>query len=372
MKFSLIFCIFISTISFAQIKPEIIEVKRLMSLGEKQGYKLTIYNQETKKVEKITKEVLKSLNSEQIKSQKSNRELIFKKLYIEKEDKPLYFFAEINQEGKNVGLFGYFIFEKDSLNCINTESINSLLKNIHNRVFFNEYEDSIYFQQKIVKEANSLLIDRTKETDKNQKKINQAKDDIHEAELSIEKSKSQILKLNESLPSFEKNIKEKENELKSSENNLDKTKMMENEIDDLNSKLKKMNKNLAILQKDPTTNEHLIIAQQQDIMTLSATIPEKEKLFKQAIEKSKSELKIAKKNYDNANEEQKSTKKSIKNEEDNIKDALNKIEKMKSKMNELYSSNDKFLSKDKAILEEDIKKQEMILNELKTKQSFYK
>ncbi len=372
MRFSLVLCIFISTSLFAQIKPEIIEVKRIMSLGEKQGFKLTIYNQETGKVEKIAKEVLKSLNAEQLKSQKSIREVVFKKLYIEKEDKPLYLFADIIQEGKNVGFFGYFLFEKDSLNCSNTESINKILKSIHNKVIFSDYEDSIYFQQKMVKEANAILLDRSKETNKNHKKINQAKDDIHEAELSIEKSKLQIVKLNETTPILEKNLKEKESELKVSENNFDKTKKLEDEIDELKSKLKKMNKNLVELQKDPVVNEHLIIAQQQDISLISVTIADKENLYKQAIEKSKLEVKLAKKNKENALDEIKSTKKSIKNEDESIVESTKKIEKLKSKMDEYYYSNVMFESKDKAILEEELKKQELKLNELKNAQNFYK
>jgi hypothetical protein len=366
-------CFILITISIhAQIKPEITEVKRIMSLGEKAGYKLTILNQDADKVEKITKEVLKTISAEQVKMPKSNRELVFRKLYLQKEDKPIYLFADIVQEGKDIGWTGYFLFEKDSSICTNSKSIKLILAAIHSKIIYTTYEDSVYFQQKIIKEANSNLADKTKESEKNQKRVNEAKDDIHNAELAIEKSNADIIKVNETISGLEKIVKEKKIELKTAEDNLDKVKKTEDAIDDTKSKLKKMTKNLTNLQKEPAINENLIIAQQQDITSISLSIAEQEAAFKLAKEKAKSEVKIADKISSTANDNLKNAKKSIDNNTDNISDSNKKIEKLKSKMNELYAQIDTFMSKDKSRLEYEIKKQESILIELKNTQSLYK
>lgn len=372
MRYLYIYFLVLSQFSHAQIKPEIIEVKRLMSVGEKSGFKLLLLDQEINKVEKLTKEVMKSLNAEQVKSQKNNRELIFKKLYLAKEDKPIYLFSDIIQEGKNIGFYAYFLFEKDSSAFNNTEAIKETLTSIHNKIIYSVYDDSIFFQQKILKEANSNLSDRIKEKEKNQKKINQAKDDINSTEMYIEKSKKEILALNESLPDLEKNSKEKEGEFKAADKNLDKTKRTEDVIDDAKSKLKKMTKNLSELQKEPSINEHLIIALQQDISILTISIQDEELKYKQALEHSKSEYKLAEKNCDNAKDNIKDVKKSIKNLEENIVDATKKIGKLRVKIDDLYGLIDTFVSKDKEVLEEEIKKQELILNELNKTQILYK
>jgi len=356
----------------AQQKAETKEVKRFMSLGEKSGYKLVLPNQELSKVEKINKEFLKDQNAEILKSPKGSNEQIFKKFYLKGVEQPLLLFAIMEQEGKNVGWTGYFFNEKDSTNLDNSTAVNVFLTSLFNKSMYKLYEDSINFQEKKVKEANNGLKDKSKDADKNQKNINNAKDKIRNAEQAIEKSNANITSFKNQIGELTNKKNASESKLKEANAEMSKAEGVEKEIKESLNKLKKLNKNLSELQKDPATNANLIIAQTNDINLLTEAINKRQIEYKDMNNAAKSNLKAAEKDAKKAECDLKDAEKAIKKENDNISKSNNQITDSRKSIEDNQKSIDTFNSAEKSKSEDEIKAQNQLLENLKATQSLYK
>jgi len=354
--------------SIAQI-PEIAEVKKNMSLGEKLSYKIILPNQETSKAEKITKEILQSLNAAQVKSAKGSNELIYSKLYFKGNDKPVRMYVVVEQEGKNTGWTGYFVNEKDSQNVESTLEIKALMISIYNKSMFLLYEDSINFQQKSVKAAQGNLKGKSKTTEKNQKYINSSKAEITESEAAIEKSKSTVASVSSTLADLTTKQTDAKSKLKSAEDEIKKVELVEKEIKESLSKYKKMTKNLAELQKDPATNANLIAAGITDLENLAQSIASRQSEYGSMLSDAKTNVKMSEKETSNARDNVKNAAKLIKIETNNISKQKNNIDKNKKTIERNQKQIDVFLSFDKSSSEDQIKIEEKKLEELKSLQN---
>lgn len=374
MKKTIFVVLFLSSFltQSAQIKPEIKEVKRFMSLGEKPGIKILLPNQELSKAEKLNKEFIKNQHAEIVKSPKGSNEQIFKKFYIKGIEQPLLLIALMEQEGKNVGWTGYFFNEKDTSIFDNKIATEQFVTAIFNKSMFSLYEDSIIFQEKNIKEVNGNLKDQSKGVEKNQKCINKAKDKIRNADLEIEKANSTIATITPLLTGLTNSKSDMQAKLKLAENELNKTKDVENEIKESLNKAKKQSKNLSELEKDPATNANLILAQKNDIAVLTQSIEKRQLEYTTILATAKAGVKSAEKDLKNAESSLKDAEKNLKKANSSIGDANKDITEARNEIEENQKQINKFNETEKTKSEEAIKTQAKILEDLKVNQGFYK
>ncbi len=318
--FFVLFMALLSKTLSSQI-PEIKEVKRFMSLGEKEGFKIVLPTQEIDKFQKTYNKFLKANNAEPLKSPKGSSESIYNRLFLKGLESPVILFVVMEQEGKNVGWTGYFFNEKDSSKTENKIAIKEFIGNVYNASMYQLYEDSINAKQREIKDANSQMNTLSKEAQKCQKNAISAKDKIREAEAQIEKSKALLNGAQAKLPELESAISKTKSSLSAAQTEMKKIGDVENEIKEMVAKYKKMNKNLAELQKDPTTNANLIVATDSDMGALKETMAKRQMEFKSMESTAKTNLKSAERDVKNAESEFKKCDKTIKNENDRISDA---------------------------------------------------
>lgn len=362
-------CLFLSC---AYSQTEITEVKRYMSQGEKPGYKITLPNQTVEKYSKAQKDYFKSIKSELIKSPKGSNEIIYKNVYLAGEEKPQQLFILIDQEGKNVGWTGYFFDEKEMISSPNKEGITKFLKQIYNLSMIRLYDDSIFVQMKFIKEAQSELKSKSKDADKNQKNIINAKDDIRNAESEIEKNKAAVESATAKLGELKGELDAAKSKVQAAESEMEKVKQAENEIKELMSKHKKQSKNLNELQKDPASNANLIIAQESDLQKMKENIALKTSEYKASEANAKSQLKNAEKDLDKTEDNLKNAEKSIKRGNENIKDKSSEIVEKRNTIESNEKQAEIFRSAEKGKAEEQIKELEKRLEELKSLQNSYR
>jgi chromosome segregation ATPase len=372
MKFILTIAIVsVFGVLFSQ-NPEITEEKRLMSLGEKNCFKVQIPYQTTSNVEKITTKYLKSQSAESVKVAKGSNEIVYKSLFLKDIKTPSLLYFILEQQGNNVGWKGFFINEKDSINQENTASIHNFMQNIYKLSMLSLYEDSITMQSKALKEAENKLKNLAKDAQKNDKNVNKSKREITDSEKEIEKSQENVKQTTAKIEELTSAIKEAESKLKTAESEMEKVNQLEITLKDLLKKDKEMNKRIKDLSKDPAANANLIQAQNQDLLLNTEMIKNQQQEFIAAEKTGKANLKIAEKGLDKAKDNLKNAEKTIKSENKNIQKAKDNIVDKNKEVDDAASEVNRFQTKEKAEAEEEIKKEKLKLDILKEAQNIYK
>lgn len=365
----LLITVVIAQLAVAQT-PEIKSIKRFMSLGERNGFKTSIPNQNVKSLEKIQNSYLKSLNAENVKAAKGNTELIFSNLYLKGIDQPLMLFTAMEQEGNHVGYYTYFT-KKDSTEIESNESMKELITMIYKKSMIALYDDSIKVQSKTVEKAEGELKNLSKDREKADKNIAKAKSSISGLEKDQEKSKGIISEKNSKITEYstkKADAESKLSEVKKSESVVNSAK---DELKTMTDNHKKMTKNLKDLQKDPALNANLIVAQTNDITALEAKIVEKQAAYKTLESDFKSKLKGSEKDVDNAKDLLKDSEKDIKCETKNIEKYTNKINDLKKEISDNEKTIESFESTEKKKKQDEIDALNTKLNELKASQKQY-
>ena len=351
---------------------EITEIKRIMSLGEKTGYKLIIPRQMASTVEKITKDYLKSKNAEIVKSNKSKSEMIFRKLYINGVEQPLMLVATIEQEGSQVGWTGYFFYEKDTSSLDRKDTILHFVNVIYSKTIFLSYEDSIDIQASKLKEVASELKSKEKEVKKLQKNIDDAKDEINDYQKSIAKSEEEMDKYKSKKEQLTKELAEKSVQLKFAEQEMKKVEVLDEELDMLKSKEKKLGKNLSELRKNERANEYVITSQSADLDLLRKMIDQRQLDRDLRYEQAKSNLKTAKKNYNQVEDNVRDAEKVFEKNKENIVDSKKMIIKKRKEIDENQETMNYLNNKEIPNLEKRVQYETYVLDDIRKTQSRYK
>ncbi len=351
--------------------PEVKEIKRFMSLGEKPGYKLILPGQQVDKFEKPYAQLLKTFNADNIKAPKGSNEKLYKKLFLKGSEAPILLIASMEQEGKNLGWTGYFFNEKDSTVLDNKAGIELFLKSVYYASMYSLYDDSIFIQNKLIKDAKSTQGSLSKNAEKNHKLINKSKDIIRNAEASIEASKALIASNQTAITGLQAAATETKSKLTDAENEVKKVEDASNEIKDILGRQKKLTKNLSELKKDPANNANLIIAQEADIVRINEDIAKKQEAFKSLEAQTKAMKKSAEKDADNAADKLKSAEKIIKKENATIENCTNKITDARKVIADNEAEVEKYQSNEKSKAEDEVKKLEARLSELITTQKSF-
>ncbi|MFY7861037.1 MAG: hypothetical protein ACOVP5_02330 [Chitinophagales bacterium] len=350
---------------------EIIDVKRFMSAGEKEGVKMTIPNQNKEKFEKLQNDWMKKNGASLVKQPKGSNEIQYKNVYLKGTEKPMNLFVVLDQENKNVGWTGYFLIDSTNQVTQNKPGVTIVLQSLFNVSMNSLYDDSITIQNKLIKETTSLKKDQGKEAEKCQKNINNAKDKIRDAESEIQSNQSSVDLNKGKIAELQSKLIEAEAKLKDAQVEMKKTKDIGTAVDELMSKHKKQLKSLKELEKDSEVNANLIIAQSQDIAKLAEEINLKSTEFKSAESAAKILLKGAEKEADNAKDNLKDAEKAIKKGNQKITDNNETIIDQRKKIEENEKAIEKYISIEKGKTEEELKKLNERLEELKTIQKRY-
>lgn len=368
--FSFIFAFYLQSL-LAQ-NPEIREENRLMSIGERICYKVLIPHQTVSSVEKIVRKYLKAQSAEAVKVPKGSNETIFKSVFLKEIITPNLLYFILEQQGKNVGWTGFFLNEKDSTNQENKISIRSFVQNIYKLSMVALHEDSIIMQSKALREAETKLRNLVKDAHKNDKNTNKAKRDITDSEKEIEKSQEIIKQTSAQLESLTAATAEAESNLKTAESEMSKIDQLEKTLKDLLKRDKEMNKRLKELTKDPAANANLIQAQNQDLVLSAEMIKNQQQELLTEEKIGRVNLKSAEKSLDIAQDNLKKAEKMIKTENKNIQKAKDNIVDKSKEIADSESEMNRFHTKEKLEVEEEIKKEKLKLELLKDKQSLYK
>ena len=368
--FSFIFAFYLQSL-LAQ-NPEIREEKRLMSIGERICYKLLIPHQTVSSVEKIVSKYLKSQSAESVKIPKGSNEIVYKSVFLKEVKTPTFLHFIVEQQGSNVGWTGFFLNGKDSTNQENKTSIRSFVQNVYKLSMFALHEDSIIMQSKELREAETKLKNLSKDARKNDKNTIKAKREIADLEKEIKMSQKSIKQTTAQLESLTAAIAEVESKLKTAESKMGKVNQLEKTLKDLLKRDKEMNKRLNELEKNPTANANLILAQNQDLLLNADMVKNQQQEFQAEEKIGKANLKSAEKSLDKARDNLKDAEKTIKSENKNIQKAKDIIVDKNKEIDDSESEVNRFQNKDKAEVEEKIKKEKLKLELLKDKQSLYK
>jgi hypothetical protein len=352
--------------------PEIKEEKRLMSIGERTCYKLQIPYQTLPSVEKIVRKYLKTQSAESVKVPKASNEIIFKSVFLKEINTPHLLYFILEQQGSNVDWTVIFLNEKDSTNQENKASIQSFMQNVYKLSMIALYEDSIIMQSKALTEAETKLKNLSKDAQKNDKNTIKAKREIADLEKEIEMSQESIKQTTAQLESLTAAIAEAESKLKTAESKMGKVNQLEKKLKDLVKRDKEMNNRLNELEKDPTANANLIIEQKEDLMLSTEKIKNQKQEFLAEEKIGKVNLKSAEKSLDIAHDNLKKAEKMIKTENKNIQKAKDNIVDKSKEIANSESEMNRFHTKEKLEVEEEIKKEKLKLELLKDKQSLYK
>ena len=352
--------------------PEIKEAKKIISLGEKKGYKILLPNQDLARIDKLMSKYLKSQNAEIVKAPKGSNEMMFKSVFLKDIITPCLLYTVIEQQGTQVGWTGYFFNEKDTSEISDSLPIRALLGTVYKLSMISLYDDSIHIQSKILKETQSNLNSLAKNATKNDKKINNSKKEIADAEKEIENSHIKLKQASEKLDSLNASLKDAEGKLKNAEFEMTKINEDEGALKELLNKNKVMTKRLKELEIDPTANANLILAQSQDLKTNTELVAAKLQEFGRKQKMTKDNLKNAEKEFDKAKDNQKDANKTIKYENKNIKDANEKIVDKKQLIETLSIENKEFEEKEKTNAENAVKMEQSKLDQLQAAQAQYK
>jgi hypothetical protein len=350
---------------------EIIDVKRFMSVGEKEGVKMTIPNQNKEKFEKLQKEWMKKYGSVPVKQPKGSNEIQYRNVYLKGTEKPMNLYVILDQENKNIGWTGFFLMDSTNQVIQNKTGVVVVLQSLFNISMNSLYEDSISDQNKLIEEAISKKKDQGKEAEKCQKNINNAKDRIRDAESEIQSNQSSVNLNKSKITELQSNRLGAEVKLKDATVEMKKTKDVGVVVDELKSKLKKQLKILKELEKDPEANATLIIAQNQDIAKLTDEINVKSTEYRSAEASAKILVKGAEKEVNKAKDNLKDAEKAIKKGNQKITENNESITDQRKKIEENEDAIEKYNTIDKGKTEEELKKLTDRLEELKTIQKKY-
>lgn len=358
---------------FVASTQEISELKRVISFGEKQGYKIILPNRKVSDVVNMTNKFLKNQDAESLKSPKGSNELIYKKVFLKNSMEPNILCALIEQEGNQVAWLGFFFKEKDSvlLDSSHKAAIHIFLNSIYKKSMFDLYEDSISRQSKALSQAENKVRDLSKQANQNDKNINKSKKEISFAEGDISKSETKISTLTSQLSTLELAVKDAETKLKDAQSEMEKTKQLEIALKDLIRKDKEMNKRLSELEKDAVSNANLITAQNQDISKNAEAIRLQQEQFIAAERLAKTNLKDAEKNLNKAKEDLKDAEKTIKSEKKAVEKSQERISKNKKTIDDSTSKLSSIQNQERNVADEEVKKEREKLEKLKETQKQY-
>lgn len=351
-------------------EPEIKDIKRFMSLGERNGLKIAIPTQNVKSFEKILTNHIKSIGASVLKAPKGNSELIFNKLYLKGTEEPLMFFNALEQESTKVGYYAY-ISKIDSTEVLPTESLKELLIILYKKSMISVYDDSIKDQSKIVEKAENGLKDLMKNREKAEKNIAKLKSNISDLEKDIEKSKGIQNEKTAKTSEYSTKKADAESKLHEVQKTESVVKDAKNELKSLMDNFKKMTKNLKELQKDPALNANLIIAQTNDLTALETKINEKQLAFKSIESDFKNNLRSSEKSYDQAKDLLKDNDGDLKSEIKNIEKSTTKIADIRKEISENEKTIESIESTEKSKKQAEIDAEIQKLNELKAAQKVF-
>lgn len=348
---------------------EVKELKRNISLGEREGFKITLPNQKIDRFSKPHTTMLKKLNGKSVKASKGSNEIIYNNISIQGTEQPVAVYIIMDQEVSQIGYTAFFIDEKTNEAIKNNSGTDKFMQKIYNLSMHTLYQDSIDVQSDILKEAEGTLKDKSKDADKNQKNINKAKNKIRDAEAEIEKSKASVEAAKGQLGSLAAAIDANKSRVKDAEAEMKKADQAGDELKEMLNKNKKLQKNLGELQKDPTTNANLIIAQEADIAKLSEEVKVKTEAVKGQTSSAKSMLKNAEKDLDKSQDNLKDAEKKIKQESSSIEKNTEAIADCRKTIAENEKQIEGFESAEKGKSEEAINAVKKRLDELKLLQA---
>ena len=350
---------------------EIIDVKRFMSVGEKEGVRMTIPNQNKEKFEKLQKDWMKKNGSSAVKQPKGSNEIQYENVYLKGTEKPMNLYVVLDQENKNLGWTGFFLMDSTNQVIQNKTGVVIVLQSLFNSSMNSLYEDSISLQNKLIKEAMSKKKDQGKEAEKYQRNINNAKDRIRDAESEILSHQSSVDLNKGKIAQLQSKLLDAEAKLKDASVEMKKTKDIGTAADELMSKQKKQLKKLKELEKDPNANAILISAQNQDITKIAEEVNAKSLEYRSAEASAKILVKGAEKELDKAKDNLEDAEKAIKKGNQKITENSERITDQRKKIEENEDAIEKYNSIEKGKTEEELKKLTDRLEELKTIQKKY-